>query len=72
MGLDEDSGLYLTEVLFVSNLISWIWLRLYLYPFHVIASAHYHRGQVLWLTLTQTLILKVHPTVVSLSLSWDG
>ena len=38
MGFDEQSGLYLTELLFVSNLICWLYLRMWLFPFHVIAT----------------------------------
>ena len=38
MGLDQKSGLYLTELLFVINLGTWIWLRLWLFPTHVISS----------------------------------
>lgn len=39
MGLDEKSGLYLTEISFVTTLFSWAYYRLYLFPFHVLASA---------------------------------
>ena len=39
MGLDEKSGLYLTEVLFVLNLGTWAWLRLWEFPRRAVYSA---------------------------------
>ena len=39
MGLDEKSGLYLTEVMFVINLGTWAWLRLWLFPRKCVYSA---------------------------------
>lgn len=38
-GLDENSGLYIVEVLFFLNLISWFCIRLVVYPFTVVDSA---------------------------------
>jgi len=46
LGLDEKSGFYCTEILFVLNLISWLLLRLYLYPVYLVKTVwegwYYH------------------------------
>eukprot|EP00039_Didymoeca_costata_P014834 m.244738 g.244738 ORF g.244738 m.244738 type:complete len:343 (-) comp16106_c0_seq8:73-1101(-) len=36
LGLDEKSGLYITEMFFIGNLISWAYTRLYQFPLAVI------------------------------------
>lgn len=45
MGWDGDAGLYLTETMFVTNLVTWLYFRLWKFPFHVIASVLSHRLQ---------------------------
>lgn len=47
LGLDEKSGTYIVEILFASNLVTWLLFRLYWFPRVVIYSAWFE-SSLLW------------------------
>jgi ceramide synthetase len=50
LGLDEQSGLYITEIAFVANMVSWAYARLYLFPFGIITRVlPPHCGLLVWI-----------------------
>jgi len=55
--LENSAGMFVVETVFVGNLMSWVYWRLYTYPLHVLNSAlieshqliaNHHNGQLLY------------------------
>eukprot|EP00301_Raphidiophrys_heterophryoidea_P009171 c13511_g1_i1.p1 GENE.c13511_g1_i1~~c13511_g1_i1.p1 ORF type:complete len:381 (+),score=55.77 c13511_g1_i1:77-1144(+) len=46
MGLDSSTGLFLTEGCFAGVLLSWAYIRLYIYPVRILHSIFWHAGPV--------------------------